>query len=66
MAWMREDVKARDASGSFFDLKLAHAQLNRAELKRAMKERLDKLDNKFLDHDVVGGVGPWGKVAESA
>jgi hypothetical protein len=65
-SWMREDVEAEDASGGLFDLKLAHVQINRAELKRAVKKRLEKLEHKFVDHDIVGGVGPWGKVAKSA
>jgi hypothetical protein len=65
-SWMREDVKAQNASGGFFDLKLAHVHLNRAELKRAMEKRLDKLEKKFLDDDIVDGVGPWGKAADAA
>ena len=63
-SWMREDLKAQDMGGSFCNLKLAHIQLNRAELKRAMEKRLDKLDKKFLDDDIVDGVGPWGKAAD--
>jgi hypothetical protein len=60
-SWMREEVKAQDAAGSFFDLKLAHMQLNRAELKRAMEKRLEKSEKKFLDDNIVDGVGPWGQ-----
>ena len=59
-SWMREDVKAQITSDSFFDLKLAHVHLNRTKLKRAMEKRLDKLEKKFLDDDIVDGVGPWG------
>jgi hypothetical protein len=57
--WMREDVEARNSSGSVLELKLAHVQLNRAELKQAMEKRLDKADEKFLDDDIVNGIGPW-------
>jgi hypothetical protein len=64
-SWMREDVKAQNANGGLSDLKLAHVQLNRAELKRAMEKRLDKPEKKFLDHDIVDGVGPWGKVSDA-
>jgi hypothetical protein len=56
---MREDVEARNSSGSVLELKLAHVQLNRAELKQAMEKRLDKADEKFLDDDIVNGIGPW-------
>ncbi|MBR1149700.1 hypothetical protein [Bradyrhizobium sp. JYMT SZCCT0428] len=59
--WMQEEVQALDDGSQFFDLKLKHAKLNYAEVKRAMEKRLKKLDGKFLDQDVVQGVGPWGK-----
>jgi hypothetical protein len=59
--WMRDDVKPQNSSSGFFKFKLANLQLNRSELKRAMEKRLDDRDKKFLDHDIVGGVGPWGK-----
>jgi hypothetical protein len=63
-AWtsMRDDMKSQNANtDDFFALKLAHVQLNRSELKGAMGKRLDDRDKKFLDHDTVDGVGPWGK-----
>ncbi|VIO71287.1 hypothetical protein [Bradyrhizobium ivorense] len=58
-SWMRTVVKRRDESDSFFASKLAHLQLNRAELKRAMDKVFEKGDRKFLDHDIVEGIGPW-------
>jgi len=64
--WIRKDVKAQIESGSFFDLKLAHAELNRAALKQAMEKRMDRFDKKFLDHDIVDGIGPWGTISDSA
>jgi len=63
--WMREEVAAH-ANDDFSKLKLAHAQLNRSELRRAMEKRVEKLDKKFLDYDIVDGVGPWGKVSDVA
>ncbi|WP_089933334.1 hypothetical protein [Candidatus Entotheonella palauensis] len=35
--WMHKDVQAVMNNEDFFDLKLSHAELNRYELKRAMK-----------------------------
>lgn len=64
--WMRDDKKAQNADGEFAALKLAHVQLNQAELKRAMKKRLAGRGKKFLDDDTVDGVGPWGRAANSA
>jgi hypothetical protein len=64
--WMRDDRRAQNADSDFFALKLAHVQLNLAELKRAMEKRLDGRDKKFLDHDTVDGVGPWGVATNSA
>ena len=63
--WICDDVEAQNASDDFFALKLAHVQLNRQKLKRAMEKRLDKRDKKFLDHDIVAGIGPWGKAINS-
>lgn len=59
-AWMDKDVEAiAKASNDFFTLKMAHAELNREELKRAMKKRDDKLDRNFLYRRIVSRVGPW-------
>lgn len=63
--WMREDVEAQIARDAFFDQKLAHVQLNRSDLKRAMEKRPERIDRKFLDDDIVDGVGPWGKMSEA-
>lgn len=49
----------------FSELKRAHVQPNWQNLKRAMERHLEKRDKKFLDHDIVEGVGPWGKVSGS-
>ncbi len=64
--WMCDDAKAQNTDTDFFALKLAHVQLNRTVLKRAMEKRLDERDKKFLDHDIVDAVGPWGKATNSA
>ncbi len=63
--WMRDDGKTQNADSDLLALKLAHVQLNLAELKRAMEKRLDDRERKFLDHDTVDGVGPWGKATNS-
>ena len=65
-AWIREDLQGRKTGDRFFNLKIAHFQLNRSELKREMDKRLDRPDGKFLDHEIAYGVGPWGKVPASA
>ena len=58
--WMYKDVEATAKdSDDFFTLKMAHAELNREELKRAIKKRDDKLDKNFLYRRIVSGVGPW-------
>ena len=62
---MHEDAKAQDPGDGFFDLKLAHVQLNRSELKREMGKHLDRADKKFVDHDIVDGVGPWRTVSDA-
>lgn len=59
--WMHDDVKVHGCNSEFFSRKLAHMQLNRNELKRAMEKHLDKWDKKFLDDDIVDGIGPWRK-----
>lgn len=59
-AWMDKGVEAiAKDSNDFFTLKMAHAELNREELKRAMKKRGDKLDRHFLYRRIVSGIGPW-------
>ena len=58
--WMYKDVEATAKdSDNFFTLKMAHAELNREELKRAVKKRDDKLDKNFLYRRIVSSVGPW-------
>ena len=62
--WMREDIGAQNHSDNLMNVKLMHVQLNRSELKRAMEKHPDKPDKKFLDHDIMIGVGPWGKIRD--
>lgn len=50
------DILCEDIVG----LKRAQLKFNRSGLKREMENRLERLDYKFLDHDIVDGVGPWG------
>jgi hypothetical protein len=54
----------KDMRDRLLSLKLAHVQLNRAELKRAMEKRMDKPEKKFLDEDIGQGIGPWGTTSE--
>jgi hypothetical protein len=63
--WMKEDIQAPNDTSTFFNLKLSHAELNRSNLKRAMKKRAEKLDENFLDRKIWAGVGPWGKEPDS-
>jgi hypothetical protein len=61
--WMREDIEAqKDGGDNLLNVKLMHVRLNRSELRRAMEKHLDKPDKKFLDRDIVAGVGPWKNV----
>jgi hypothetical protein len=62
--WMDEDVGALDNSNSLLRRKLAHVQLNRSDLKYAMAKRLERRDRKFLDDDIVDGIGPWATVSD--
>jgi hypothetical protein len=64
--WLSKDIQASNDTSTFFKLKLKHAELNRSVLKRSMKKRLEKLDEKFVDHKIWPGVGPWGKEPDSA
>ena len=61
--WMQQDQDiefARD-SDAFFNLKMVHVQLNRENLKSALKKRDDKIDREFLYWEVSKGVGPWAR-----
>ena len=51
-------------SNSLLRRKLAHVQLNRSDLKYAMAKRLERRDRKFLDDDIVDGIGPWATVSD--
>ncbi|MBH5396443.1 hypothetical protein HZZ13_01260 [Bradyrhizobium sp. CNPSo 4010] len=62
--WMRDD-EGQNNNDAFFALKLAHVQLNRAGLKRAMNKVLEKCEKKFLDHDIVEGIGPWANATNT-
>ncbi|MDB5601162.1 MAG: hypothetical protein JWN71_3206 [Xanthobacteraceae bacterium] len=63
--WIHDEVEVQNDSANFFALKLAHVQLNRPKLKRTMEKRLDRRDKKFLDHDIVQGIGPWATVIDA-
>jgi hypothetical protein len=63
-SWMRAGLKDQDTRDRLLSLKLAHVQLNRAELKRAMEKSMDKPEKKFLDEDIGQGIGPWGTASE--
>jgi hypothetical protein len=60
-AWMRQDIEERNDRPAFFKNKLSSVRLNRSKLEQAMKKRPEKLDGKFLGHDIVEGIGPWLK-----
>jgi hypothetical protein len=60
-AWMRQDIEERNDRRAFFESKLSHVRLNRSKLEQAMKKRPEKLEGKFLGHDIVEGIGPWLK-----
>ncbi|MCK1295338.1 hypothetical protein [Bradyrhizobium sp. 30] len=59
-SWMRQDACRESEGDDLLSLKLAHVRLNRFELKRAMEKRMEKPERKFLDEDIVEGIGPWG------
>ena len=61
--WMHQDMEGQEKSDRLFKLKLAHVELNRSELKRAMEKQLDDAAKEFLDQRIVDGIGPWGTVA---
>jgi hypothetical protein len=58
-SWMRQDAGKESAGDDLLSLKLAHVRLNRSELKRAMEKRMEKPEKKFLDEEIVEGIGPW-------
>lgn len=59
--WIRNDVEQQNNRDAFFERKLAHSQLNRSDLTKAMKDRSKKLESKFLRQNIVEGVGPWAR-----
>jgi hypothetical protein len=63
--WMRRDADEQNDRGSLLESKLAHAQLNRSTLKKAMEKRSEKLQGKFLRRDIVESLGPWVKRQET-
>lgn len=64
--WMRDDAQGQNNNDTFLARKLAHVQLNRTELKRAMDKMMERGDKKFLDHDIVEGIGPWAGATNSS
>lgn len=63
--WMRFDAAPSHAKGALMDRKVAHVQLNLSDLKSAMKKRMDGAERKFLDEDIVQGISPWERSAET-
>ena len=61
--WIYQDLKTADDSKDFFQRKINHFQLNKSNLKTAMKNREgnigDKLDQHFLYRKTVRSTGPW-------
>ncbi len=61
--WIYQDLKTADDSTDFFQRKINHFQLNKSNLKTAMKNREgnigDKLDQHFLCRKTVRSTGPW-------
>ena len=61
--WIYQDLKTADDSTDFFQRKINHFQLNKSNLKTAMKNREgnigDKLDQLFLCRKTVRSTGPW-------
>ena len=61
--WIYQDLKTADDSTDFFQHKINHFQLNKSNLKTAMKNREgnigDKLDQHFLCRKTVRSTGPW-------
>ena len=61
--WIYQDLKTADDSKDFFQRKINHFQLNKSNLKTAMKNREgnigDKLDQHFLYRKTVRSAGPW-------
>ena len=56
---MEQEIAEYGAQQEFSRLKLAHAVLNRHNVKRAAKEREAKLDQGYLFRRVGKDVGPW-------
>ena len=57
--WMTQDADSYSEPTDLFDLKVAHLQVNRRNLKRAMQEREKKFDQNFLQRKVGRNIGPW-------
>ncbi len=57
--WMRKEIDAVSEKDDFFEMKMAHLQLNEDELNRAVKKRARELDKKFLYRKITEGIGPW-------
>ena len=61
--WIYQDLKTADDSTDFFQRKINHFQLNKSNLKTALKDREgnigDKLDQHFLYRKTVRSAGPW-------
>ena len=62
--WMEQDVREDYDADAFSKLKMSHAEINLAHVKRQMEKREEKLDKEFLGRETRSGVGPWGKVSD--
>jgi hypothetical protein len=63
--WMTSDLNNRDESEPLMRRKLMHARLNMTSLERAARERLGKLERKYLNEDIADGIGPWARGGQS-
>ena len=59
--WLDNDIDSANDNSEFFKFKLRHLEVNRSALKRAMKQREDKLDERFLGRKIVTDIGLWKK-----
>lgn len=57
--WMRMDDKNEGQQNPFFEAKMTHWTLNGDNLERAIKQNEEKLQKKFLQREIIMGVGPW-------
>jgi hypothetical protein len=59
--WFHDELDAIAERDAFFREKLAHVEVNKSDLEKAMDERDKKRDDAFLNQAIVGGLGPWAR-----